>query len=269
MHVHVPKPLHGWRQLFGEVGVIAVGILIALVGEQVVERLHWVHEVDRAHAALRTDLASLLVDARERESEDGCIRARLGQLGAMLGDGAALPALGHIGAPALRGWQLASWPSAISSQVTTHLDRDELLALANVQSQALSALQTNERELDDWAALYAMVGPGRRLDAGEGAQLRRILADAAYRANALRLDVFQLDAAVVATKLLTAEDIRRVRHDLDEVLAGPNRASLCGPVAAPANGGVDAPYDPKVQPDPLHGVAVTPTPAKAGSAVAK
>ena len=25
MHVHLPKPIHGWRQFFGEVGIIVLG----------------------------------------------------------------------------------------------------------------------------------------------------------------------------------------------------------------------------------------------------
>jgi hypothetical protein len=30
MHFHLPKPLHGWREFAGEVGIIVLGVLIAL-----------------------------------------------------------------------------------------------------------------------------------------------------------------------------------------------------------------------------------------------
>lgn len=40
MHIHLPKPLHGWRALIGEVGIIVIGVLIALGAEQVVTRVH-------------------------------------------------------------------------------------------------------------------------------------------------------------------------------------------------------------------------------------
>jgi hypothetical protein len=40
MHVHLPKPLHGWREFVGEVGIIVVGVLIALGAEQVVQDVH-------------------------------------------------------------------------------------------------------------------------------------------------------------------------------------------------------------------------------------
>jgi len=30
MHFHLPKPLHGWREFAGEVGIIVIGVLIVL-----------------------------------------------------------------------------------------------------------------------------------------------------------------------------------------------------------------------------------------------
>ena len=41
MHFHLPKPLHGWREFAGEVGIIVLGVLIALGAEQLVEAAHW------------------------------------------------------------------------------------------------------------------------------------------------------------------------------------------------------------------------------------
>ena len=38
-HFQLPKPLHGWRALFGEVGVIVLGVLIALGAQQFARRL--------------------------------------------------------------------------------------------------------------------------------------------------------------------------------------------------------------------------------------
>jgi hypothetical protein len=37
VHFHLPKPLHGWREFAGEVGIIVIGVLIALSAEQVVQ----------------------------------------------------------------------------------------------------------------------------------------------------------------------------------------------------------------------------------------
>jgi hypothetical protein len=53
VHIHLPKPLHGWRELIGEVAVIVIGILIALGGEQAVEALHHRAEVKEGSQKLR------------------------------------------------------------------------------------------------------------------------------------------------------------------------------------------------------------------------
>jgi hypothetical protein len=44
MHLHVPKPIHGWKQFFNEILVIAIGILIAVAVEQTVEYVHHRHQ---------------------------------------------------------------------------------------------------------------------------------------------------------------------------------------------------------------------------------
>ncbi len=54
MHIHLPKPLHGWREFVGEVGIIVIGVLLAIGAEQAIEALHHrsqVHEaIDKLHA---------------------------------------------------------------------------------------------------------------------------------------------------------------------------------------------------------------------------
>src|SRR5258707_11760041 len=57
MQVHLPKPLHGWRAFAGEVGVIVLGVLIALGAQQVAEAWQWRDKVSRAEAAMRLELA--------------------------------------------------------------------------------------------------------------------------------------------------------------------------------------------------------------------
>ena len=40
MHFHLPKPLHGWREFAGEVGIIVIGVLIALGADQLLNDWH-------------------------------------------------------------------------------------------------------------------------------------------------------------------------------------------------------------------------------------
>lgn len=54
-HPHLPKPLHGWREFAGEVGIIVIGVLIALGAEQLVERVHHRSQVREAVEKLRAE----------------------------------------------------------------------------------------------------------------------------------------------------------------------------------------------------------------------
>lgn len=52
MHIHRPKPLHGVRELLAEIGVIVIGIIIAIGLEQSVEYAHRAAQVREAREAL-------------------------------------------------------------------------------------------------------------------------------------------------------------------------------------------------------------------------
>ena len=55
MHIHLPKPSHGWREFLGEIGVIVIGVLIALGAEQAVEAAHHRSQVHEMTAKLRAE----------------------------------------------------------------------------------------------------------------------------------------------------------------------------------------------------------------------
>lgn len=56
MHVHLPKPLHGWREFLGEVGIVFLGVLIALGAEQVIETLRWSHKLSEVKQDLTAEM---------------------------------------------------------------------------------------------------------------------------------------------------------------------------------------------------------------------
>ena len=85
MHFHLPKPLHGWRAFFGEVGIIVVGVLIALGAGQVVELVHDRQVAEEARENVRAEAAMDLGFLQGRASVQGCIERRLAALSAILG----------------------------------------------------------------------------------------------------------------------------------------------------------------------------------------
>ena len=61
MHFHLPKTLNGWREFAGEVGIVVVGVLIALALEQVVRSIHDRLVADQAQDAIRAELRENLL----------------------------------------------------------------------------------------------------------------------------------------------------------------------------------------------------------------
>ena len=70
------KALHGWRQIGAEVGIIVVGVLIALVAQQVVESIHEDAQVREFRHATDDELAYDLGVYQQRISFAPCVRAR-------------------------------------------------------------------------------------------------------------------------------------------------------------------------------------------------
>src|SRR5665213_1446672 len=84
MHVHLPKPLHGWREFAGEVGIIVLGVLIALAFEQGVEAWHSMQERDHIVRALSSEAVAMAENATERVGLNKCNGDRLAELAAKL-----------------------------------------------------------------------------------------------------------------------------------------------------------------------------------------
>ncbi len=78
MHFRLPKPLHGWRAFAGEVGIIVVGVGIALFFEQIVQNSDWNHKVGAAEQAMKRELLwDNAPQLYQRASLQPCINAQL------------------------------------------------------------------------------------------------------------------------------------------------------------------------------------------------
>jgi hypothetical protein len=80
MRFKLPQPLHGWREFAGEVGVIVLGVLIALGAQQVVETLHWRNETATLRENLHREIRDDQWNAALRVMISGCIRQRIARL---------------------------------------------------------------------------------------------------------------------------------------------------------------------------------------------
>lgn len=84
MRIRLFKPLHGWRAFSGEVGIIVIGVLIALGAEQVVQTFNQRREMRELRAAVDNEIAYGLGTYDARLKQEACVEARLAELGQWL-----------------------------------------------------------------------------------------------------------------------------------------------------------------------------------------
>ncbi len=178
MHVHVPKPLHGWREFFGEVGIIVVGVLIAIGAEQLVEMHHWHDAVAEQRRALHEEIRNNLSTAKARVLLAPCFERRLADMGAIFARhkaGGALMLSGPVGVPAVAETSTGAWDGAIGSQVLEHFPLKERLALA----ESFDAYKSMSADLRTEARLWdqmSLLDHPEYLTEGDWVELRQTYA---------------------------------------------------------------------------------------------
>ena len=231
MEIHKPKPVHGWREFLTEIGVVVLGVCIALAAEQAVETIHWHNKVVEARGVIATELAGNLSNSIRRMRTEHCTEQRLDAL-AQIVDAASrsgtLPPVGDIGVPPLVQWTSGAWDSVVASQTATHFPRQQLAELATIYGFVRKADGFNLADANVWAELYTMVGPGRRLDPSAQDRLRAALSEARYDNRTLAI----LGLRIV--QRMEKLDMQFSKDDLNLIALTRTR-----PLAVSAGGGVN------------------------------
>jgi hypothetical protein len=172
MHFYLPKPLHGWRAFAGEVGIIVVGVLIALGAEQLVERWHWRAQAAEARAALREEIGQdNLPQAYTRLAIAPCLSAKLDQLDAALAAHLERPqfiALAQAYRPFNRGWDDEAWKAVIGTGVLSHGGPGELISWSKPYRIIGGIRTVNQTEADDAIDLAGMSPAAGTMTPAEG-----------------------------------------------------------------------------------------------------
>jgi hypothetical protein len=159
MEIHKPRPVHHWREFAKEVGIIVLGVLIALAAEQTVEWLHWRYEAAQAETHLRRDAASVLYYMAERLEIQKCQDRRLVQIRdrliasgpewtAMAPFYTSGPPAGSTYAHPMRQWPTVAWANAVASTAAEHLPDEKLNHYSEIFASAAREAgdQTTEHE---------------------------------------------------------------------------------------------------------------------------
>ena len=189
MHFHLPKPLHGWREFVGEVGIIVVGVLIALGAQQLVETANWRHEVAGFRDAVRDELEENLDTYPSRARQEACIHARLDELQQWLDgwrSGRGVKLTGPIGIAASRSIRTSVWNST-DPAVLGHVPRDERIGYSFLYNEFANNEVHRLDEREAWIELAGFDG-ATMLDHQDQMRLQTLLARARLRDQRIQIN---------------------------------------------------------------------------------
>ena len=162
MQPRLPIPLHGWRVFVGEVGIIVLGVLIALGAQRAVEELKAQSEIRATEAALEEEIMDSVEVADERLAVSPCLRIRLAELGTKLarshgqwrgdpmrlgdqnaGNSGVLPVAYRTPRKYLR---TDAWDTAKTGGVLDHFARERVAAYSEIYTQIAHMQQLSDIE---------------------------------------------------------------------------------------------------------------------------
>ena len=157
MNLHLPKPLHGWRAFLGEVGIIVIGVLLALSAEQMVGSIRDRHATNAARSNIRAEIVANLTDLAIRKQNEPCVSRRLDEVAAALADpasvGGGLIWIGHPYYSALHDAQLRASDQGGNA---TLLQPDEQARYASIYSNFTLYMDAQADEIGAWADLRVL-----------------------------------------------------------------------------------------------------------------
>ena len=216
MEIHKPKPVHSWRELLTEIGVVVIGVGIALAAEQTVEWFHWHNRVAEARKAIATETATNISYGIRRMRYSPCLEKRLDDLAHIVDEASrtgSLPPVGDLGDFSTNVWATGEWDSLMASQTASHFSHDELAGISYIYVNVERATTRTLQELEAMARLSTMVGPGRRLDPASEIQLREALSQARWLNRGIVRASSNIWNVAVEQKMVFSRDDARVIAD--------------------------------------------------------
>ena len=221
MHLRVPKPLHGWREFAGEVGIIVLGVLIALGAEQVIESIHERQDVEQLRDALRGELADDRARWEDMRMQDHCTVQRLDAIEQWLATAPRGARLFHVYGPFLWNMHSSAWDLAKTSPATAHIPLQERLTYASLYGA-----------IDNWRGMLAEESTNSR-------QLGMLLATADQPENRRQMAAHLYAARALLQRRKTNYpyffarfDELHIRADASQLTVARNPLALCKPLGA-------------------------------------
>ena len=157
-----PAPINGWRPFVGEVGVIVLGVLIALGAQQLVEDIQIRSEVRKFRQTIDHEIGLNLFVYEVRSRGSACNEKRIEELTdwvRIARDGQELPKISP-GAPSGMTPFRRAWDTR-DPKVFAHVPAKERQKYAEFYDELEGNTERIKWELDEWFALerYRLPGP--------------------------------------------------------------------------------------------------------------
>ena len=218
MHLHLPKPLHGWREFAGEVAIIVIGVLIALFFEEVVQTWDWDNKVHAAEVAMQREIFwDNAPEMIQRASIQPCINAQLDAIRAAAESGRPRAEVAglvdRLYLPFVT-FDTVAEQNATASDVPTHMPEDRVNLWTQVYAMVPMIDATNAAEAADAAKIKAMKRTGGPLSLSE--QMALLQAIEAVRSDGRRMLAGISWSMTVLPKLRGTVDRERLKEFMDD-----------------------------------------------------
>ena len=159
MHFHLPKPLHGWREFAGEVGIIVLGVLIALGFEQVVAAIQERRASEEARKSVQAEIADNVRILLGRAQLQNCLDRKLNEISEVLakaGEGTPNPHPSWVSRPTFWSLSTGNWQAATAAGRAALLSKDDQIRLSTFFAIFDFLNREQEREQTAWAHLRGL-----------------------------------------------------------------------------------------------------------------
>ena len=178
----MPKPPQGWKALSWEVGVVFIGIVLALGADQLADRLFWNRQVSDFRKALATEVGATLGTYEYRQRQDACATRRLDELERWWRgwrDGNGQPIDRPIGLPLSLAIPTSVWTSR-TADITGQLPLQERLTYARLYDEIGNNNTHRLMEREAWMQLASYEG-AKALDPEDLVRIRGLINQARQR----------------------------------------------------------------------------------------
>ena len=175
------RPANGWRAFAGEVGVIVLGVLIALGAQQAAEAFNQRREAAETRAALTNEIRESLGTLELRRAAQPCIDRRLKELRGLV------DAWGRTGTYETPRWvSQATWfgigtqryDAAESAGRLALLPAEEQYRLGFIHSGLVAFRNITNQEIGEWATLRMLQSGADALSVSDRTAIRNALQQA-------------------------------------------------------------------------------------------